>query len=77
MAAGDFQHSDMDISEQRHTYVAFMAFTKWACLFLAAGLFALVFWFCTPAGFVTGAVAGLAILVIGWLALRKKPGASH
>lgn len=77
MAGNDHHHGDMDVSAQKAFYLGFMEFTKWNCLFLAALLVLLVVWFCTPAGFVSGAVSAVVVLALGWLALKKKPGASH
>jgi hypothetical protein len=71
----DYHRGEMDIHEQASTYQAFMGLTKWGCLALAAGLFALVIWFCTPMGFVAGLVAGLVTTVGGIVLLREKPGA--
>ena len=76
MAASDYHHGDQNISENRATYSAFTAATKWSSLVLAAGLLFLVMWFCTPAGFLAGAIAGVVLLIVGYVALRKKPGAA-
>ena len=61
----DYHRGEMDIHEQAATYQAFMGLTKWGSLALAAGLFALVIWFCTPMGFIPGLVAGLVTTVGG------------
>jgi hypothetical protein len=71
----DYHRGEMDIQEQASTYQAFMGLTKWGSLALAAGLFALVIWFCTPMGFIPGLVAGLVTTVGGIVLLREKPGA--
>lgn len=76
MAAKEFHHGDQDSSDKQRTYSAFMELTKWACLHLAAIIVFLVLWFCTPAGFVTGAIAGIVLMAIGFLALKKKPGSA-
>jgi hypothetical protein len=73
--SSDYHRGEMDIHEQASTYDAFMGLTKWGSLALAAGLFALVIWFCTPLGFVPGLVAGLVTTVAGIALLREKPGA--
>jgi hypothetical protein len=69
----DYHRGEMDIHEQAATYHAFMGMTKWGSLALAAGLFALVIWFCTPLGFVPGFVAGLVTTIGGIVLLREKP----
>ncbi len=71
----DYHRGEMDIHEQAATYHAFMGMTKWGSLALAAGLFALVIWFCTPLGFVPGLVAGLVTTIVGIVLLREKPSA--
>jgi Na+/proline symporter len=77
MAASEYHHGEMDASEQKSFYSGFMSFTKWNCLFLAALLVLLVVWFCTPGGVVPGLISGLVVLILGWMALKKKPGAAH
>ena len=44
---------------------------------LAAFLTLLVFWFCTPAGFLPGVVVAAIIVVLGVVFLREKPVAAH
>lgn len=71
----DYKHGAMDIQEQASTFHAFIGLAKWGSLALAATLFALVIWFCTPAGFIPGAIAAVVTTVGGILLLREKPGA--
>jgi len=71
--AGDYHRGEMDIHEQAGTYKAFLAVSKWFSLLLAASLVTLVIWFCTKGGFLGGAITGVVILVVGFLALRSKP----
>jgi len=81
MAKGhsEYHRGDMDIHEQQATYDLFMGLTKWGSLLTAAALFGLVLWFCTGAdfwgGMVQGAVGFVALMVVGWFLLRKKPDA--
>ena len=75
--ASEYHRGEMDISEQAATYGVFMLLTKWGSLAIAALLVLLVLWFCTPAGFLSGLVASLAVTVIGILLLRDKPDAAH
>ena len=37
----------------------------------------LVLWFCVPAGFFTGLVAGIVLAAVGIFFLREKPDAGH
>jgi hypothetical protein len=72
--ASDYHRGDMDISEQVSTFHLVMGITKWGSLVLASGLLALVLWFCTGAGFMGGAIAGLVVLVLGIVFLRGGGG---
>ena len=72
--AADYHRGEMDISEQKATYDLFMALTKWGSLLMAVTLGMLTVWFATDFGFLPGAIAGIVLLVIGIVALRKKPG---
>lgn len=75
--ADDYHRGEMDIHEQVSTYHAVMGMTKWGSLALAVAILALVLWFCTPAGFVGGAVPALVLLVLGIVFLREKKGGGH
>ncbi len=70
--ASDFHHGDMDIHAQQASFHAFLVFTKWGCLALAAGLLFLVIWFCTSAGFLSGFIAGAIVLALGITLLRER-----
>lgn len=75
MAASDnHDRGHQEISEQRSSYALFTDMVKWNSLFIAVAILVLTVWFCTPVGFMGAAIAGLALLVLGWLALKKKPG---
>lgn len=75
--ASEYHRGEMDISEQTATYAVFMALTKWGSLAITAALVLFTLWFCTPAGFVPGAISAVVVTVIGILVLRNKPGAGH
>jgi hypothetical protein len=72
--ASDYHRGEMDISEQTATFALVMGITKWGSLVIAAGLLALVLWFCTGAGFLAGAIAGFVLLVLGIIFLRGGGG---
>jgi hypothetical protein len=72
--ASTYHRGEMDISEQVSTFHLVMNITKWGSLVIAAALLALVLWFCTPAGFLSGVIAGGVVLAIGIVVLR---GSSH
>jgi hypothetical protein len=76
-SASDYQRGDMDISEQAATFHLVMGMTKWGCLVLAAMLVLLVIWFCTPAGFVPGFIAGVVVLAAGIFGLRQRKAEAH
>lgn len=75
--ASNYHHGDMDIHEQVSTFHFVMGLTKWGSLALAALLTLLVLWFCTGAGFLSGAIAAIVIVAIGVFVLREKKGAAH
>ncbi|MDB5470890.1 MAG: cytochrome oxidase subunit [Caulobacter sp.] len=75
--ADDYHRGEMDIHEQVATYHAVMGMTKWGCLALAVAILALVMWFCTPVGFIGGAIPALVLLVLGIVFLREKKGGGH
>ena len=70
--ASDYHRGEQDIAEQRATYHLIMAYTKWGSLYLAAALLWLVLWFCTDAGFLSGLISAVVLVVIGTLVLREK-----
>jgi hypothetical protein len=72
--ASDYHRGEMDISEQVSTFHLVMGITKWGSLIIASGLLMLVLWFCTGAGFVTAAITGLVVLVLGIIFLRGGGG---
>lgn len=75
--AGDYHRGQMEIHEQASTYHAFLAFSKWGSLAMAAVLVALIVGFATKAGLVTGVIVGVVIAVIGYFALRSKQVSEH
>ena len=70
--ASDYHRGEQDITEQRSTYHLIMAYTKWGSLYLGATLFLLVIWFCTEAGFLSGLISAIVLIVIGTLVMREK-----
>ncbi len=71
-AHDDYHRGEMEIAEQASTYSLFMNLTKWGSLVLAAVLTFVVLWFCTEAGFLGGAMAGVVLFVAGFFFLKKK-----
>jgi len=74
-SASDYHHGDQDSSAHVATYSAFMALTKWGSLAVSVAVLMLSIWFCTDAGFASGAIAGGVLLVFGIVFLRSKPDA--
>jgi hypothetical protein len=70
--ASDYHRGEMDIAEQRSTYHLIMAYTKWGSLYLGAAILLLVVWFCTDAGFMSGLISAIVLIVIGTLVMREK-----
>ena len=69
----EYHRGEMEISEQRATFDLFMNLTKWGSLHIAAILLFLTVWFGTDAGFMGAAVAFVALEVLGFIMLKKKP----
>ena len=76
-AVHEYHSGDQDIREQVSTFEAFGKMVKWGSLAIAALILALVLWFCVPAGFFTGLVAGIVLAAVGIFFLREKPDAGH
>lgn len=72
-----YHRGDMDIAEQKSTFHAFIGFSKWSALALAAGLIFFTLLFCTPANFVQSAGAAFVVTVLGILLLREKKTSGH
>jgi hypothetical protein len=75
--ASEYHRGEMDIHEQVATFHLVMNITKWGSLIIAAGLLTVVLWFCTAAGFLTGLIAGVVVLVLGIALLRERGGEGH
>jgi len=71
-AHDDYVRGSQEISEQESTFDLFMGLTKWGSLLTAASILHLVLWFQPGGSFIAGAIAAVAMLVIGFFALRKK-----
>jgi hypothetical protein len=72
-ATNDYHRGDMDIAEQVSTYDLVMGLTKWGSLATAALILWLTLFFCTETGFLGSTVTALVLIVLGVLALKKKP----
>ena len=72
-----YKHGEMNIQANRASFHAFILMSKWGSLSVAASLLFLVLWFCTSAGFLAAAIAGIIVSVLGYLVLREKPKAAH
>lgn len=74
--ASDYTRGEMDIAEQTSTFHLVMGLTKWGSLYISAFLLLLVLWFCVPAaGFFTGLISAVILVVLGTLLLREKSAA--
>jgi hypothetical protein len=76
-AVHEYHTGDQDIGEQVATFSAFGSMIKWGSLVIAAGLVALVLWFCVNAGFFAGFGAAIVLLAVGIYFLRSKPAPAH
>jgi hypothetical protein len=68
----DFIAGEMDVSQQASTFHHFIKFTKWGSLLIATAVLMATIWFCTPAGFLAGAITGVVVLACGIALLRDK-----
>jgi hypothetical protein len=73
--SNDYHRGEMDIHEQQATFDGFNHLTKWGSLIIASGLFFVVLWFCTKAGFLGALIGGVVLAVLGVLLLRDKKSA--
>lgn len=69
--ANAYLRGSMEINEQTATWALVMNLLKWGSLLIAAALLMLVLWFQKDGSFITGALAGGAMLVVGILFLRS------
>ena len=74
-SASEYHHGDQDSSAHVATYSAFMSLTKWGSLAVSVAVLMLSLWFCTDAGFMSGLIAGVVLLVLGIFFLRSKSDA--
>jgi len=74
--SGDYHKGEMDIHEQEATYDLFMGLTKWGSLIIAVGILFFSLWFAVKgAGFFTALPVAAVALIVGFIALKKKPAA--
>ncbi|PZO35816.1 MAG: aa3-type cytochrome c oxidase subunit IV [Alphaproteobacteria bacterium] len=69
--ANAYLRGSMEINEQTATWTLVMNLMKWGSLLISAALLMLVLWFQKDGSFITGALAGGALLVVGILFLRS------
>ncbi len=75
--ASEYHRGEMDVHEQVATFHLVMNITKWGSLVIASAVLTNVLWFCTSAGFLTGAIVGLVVLCLGIALLRERGGSGH
>jgi hypothetical protein len=73
----EYHRGEMDVHEQVATFHLVMNITKWGSLLIASAVLTNVLWFCTSAGFMTGAICGLVVLGLGIALLRERGGQGH
>lgn len=73
----DYHHGDMDVAAHVSSYRLFGSLTKWGSLLAAVIILTLTLWFCTKAGFMGAAFAGLVVAVAGVFFLRDKSTSAH
>ena len=70
-ASDDYVRGSQEISEQEATFDGFINLAKWGSLVIAALLLCLTIWFQPGGSFIGGAIAAVAMLVIGYFALKS------
>lgn len=75
--ASEYHRGEMDVHEQVATFHLVMNITKWGSLIIASAVLTNVLWFCTSAGFLTGAIVGVVVLGLGIALLRDRGGPGH
>lgn len=68
----DYTIGSMPMEEQSSTYDAFVGFTKWGSLAIAAIVVLFTLMFCTPAGFIGSVAATVVLVALGVFFLRAK-----
>ncbi len=76
-APTDYHAGKMNIDEQSATFLSVVGLFKWGSLALAAILILLIFWFCTPAGFLSGLIVAAIVTILGAVVLRGKKSTVH
>jgi len=77
MGDSTYHRGEQDISEQAATYRLFGTMSKWGSLAIAAGVFALVLWFCVGLSFLSGLIPAVILVAAGVYFLREKPPTGH
>ena len=67
----EYEHGQMDVHQQQHSYELFASLTKWCSLYLAVTLVFLVILTCTKMGWLTAVIAAVVVAAIGWVMLKK------
>ena len=75
--AADYHRGELEIAEQKATYLGFLGLSKWCSLAICTGLLFFTLVFCTQASLLQAGGAAVVLAVIGVLALRDKKSADH
>ena len=75
--AADYHRGEMDIAEQKATYLGFLTLAKWGSLATCVGILFFALVFCTEASLLQAFGAAFVLTVVGVLALRSKPTDGH
>ncbi|MGV9005847.1 MAG: aa3-type cytochrome c oxidase subunit IV [Brevundimonas sp.] len=73
-AAHAYEHGSQAIDEQKSTFSLFLLLAKWGSLGIACLLLALTIAFQPGGSVFFGLIAGFAMLAVGILLLKAKPG---
>lgn len=75
--ANAYVRGDMAIKEQISTFRLFIGLAKWGSLFTACLILMLTLWFHPGGSFFAALLGTVALAVVGFFALRSKPGSAH
>ena len=75
--ANAYVRGDMAINEQVSTFRLFVDLAKWGSLAVACLLVFLTLWFHPGGSFIAGLIGAVVLGVVGFVALKPKPGSAH
>lgn len=75
--ANAYVRGEMQINEQTSTFHFFIDMAKWSSLAIACLVLFLTLWFHPGGSFFVAGLGTVVLAVVGFIALKAKPSASH